>query len=93
MRLLFVLVLAVFTLAYVMPTESLDTFYWAQPGAVSVVGLDGKTLWSQNAMYPLIATDRAGEVSGGCQQALRLRYADLEAEHRDDGACRHHACA
>gem|GEM_PF-928225 len=60
MRLLFVLVLAAFALAYVLPTESLDTFYWAQPGAVSVVGLDGRTLWSQDAKYPLIATDRAG---------------------------------
>jgi len=58
--LVFVLVLAAFALAYVLPTESLDTFYWAQPGAVSVVGLDGRTLWSQTAMYPLIATDRSG---------------------------------
>ena len=60
MRMVFVLVLVAFALAYVLPTESLDTFYWAQPVAVNVVGLDGRTLWSQQAVYPLIATDRAG---------------------------------
>jgi len=47
MRLLFAaLVLAAVGLAYVLPTEALDIFYWASPGAVSVVGVDGATLFS-----------------------------------------------
>lgn len=54
------LLLAGVVLAYILPTESLSTFYWATSDAVKVVGLDGREVWAQPAMYPLIATDRAG---------------------------------
>ncbi|MEM0464421.1 hypothetical protein [Pyrobaculum sp.] len=57
---LVILSASVLALAYVLPTESLDTFYWAKPDAVSIMGLDGRELWGRGAMYPLIATDRAG---------------------------------
>ena len=57
---LVILSASVLVLAYVLPTESLDTFYWAKPDAVSIMGLDGRELWGRGAMYPLIATDRAG---------------------------------
>ena len=61
MRLWLVAVLvAASALAYVLPTESLDVFYWATPSAVKIVGLDGRELWAQQAVYPLIATDRTG---------------------------------
>ncbi|AAL63120.1 hypothetical protein PAE0915 [Pyrobaculum aerophilum str. IM2] len=61
MRLWLVAVLvAASALAYVLPTESLDVFYWATPSAVKIVGLDGRVLWTQQAVYPLIATDRTG---------------------------------
>lgn len=54
------LVLALFVFAYVLPTESLDKIYWAKPDMVGGVGLDGRVLWSQPAVFPLIATDAAG---------------------------------
>jgi len=61
MRLLLAaLVLAAVGLAYVLPTEAMDTFYWASPDAVRVVGADGATLFSLDAVFPLVATDAAG---------------------------------
>ncbi|AFA40393.1 hypothetical protein Pogu_2366 [Pyrobaculum oguniense TE7] len=60
MRLWVILLVSALAFAYVLPTESLDAFYWARPDSTGAVGLDGRTIWSQSAMYPLIATDRAG---------------------------------
>jgi hypothetical protein len=60
MRLALVLLLAWVVFAYVVPTESLDVFFWATPGAVVVKGLDGVEFWRGDAVYPLVATDLAG---------------------------------
>jgi hypothetical protein len=60
MRLVLVLVLAGLVFAYVVPTESLDVYFWATPGAVVVRGFDGAELWRGDAVYPLVATDAAG---------------------------------
>ncbi|AET33751.1 hypothetical protein [Pyrobaculum ferrireducens] len=57
---LLVSLLVVLAFAYVVPTESLDVYYWAKPDGVYVVGLDGATLWSANAVFPLVASDSAG---------------------------------
>jgi hypothetical protein len=46
--------------ARLIPAESGDVFYRAAPGSVGAVGADGRELWSQGAVYPLIAADRAG---------------------------------
>ncbi|MEM1616167.1 MAG: hypothetical protein QXP31_10630 [Pyrobaculum sp.] len=54
------LVLSFLAVAYVLPTEVLDTYYWASPSSVQVVGIDGSVLYSLDASYPLIATDAAG---------------------------------
>ncbi|MEZ0319189.1 MAG: hypothetical protein ABWK05_04240, partial [Pyrobaculum sp.] len=54
------LALGLFVFAYVLPTESLDKIYWARPDMVAGVGLDGRVLWSQSVVFPLIATDAAG---------------------------------
>ncbi|MGC9130406.1 MAG: hypothetical protein ACP5H5_02345 [Pyrobaculum sp.] len=84
------LALAVVALANILPTESLDTFYWARPDSVKIVGLDGRELWSQSAIYPLIATDRAGrclavanrlyiyEVTVSRGSVTRSFYVDIE---------------
>ncbi|MCY0890832.1 MAG: hypothetical protein OWQ51_07625 [Pyrobaculum arsenaticum] len=60
MRLWVILLVSALAFAYVLPTESLDSFYWARPGSAGAVGLDGRAIWSQQAVSPLIATDRAG---------------------------------
>lgn len=60
MRLVLVLVFVAFALAYVVPTESLDVYFWASPGAVEVRGVDGAVLWRVEAVYPLVASDGAG---------------------------------
>ena len=60
MRLVLILVLAGLVFAYVVPTESLDVYFWATPGAVVVRGFDGAELWRGDAVYPLVATDAAG---------------------------------
>ena len=57
MRLVLVLVLAGLVLGYVVPTESLDVYYWASPGAVVVRGIDGAELWRVEAVYPLVSSD------------------------------------
>jgi len=60
MRLVLVLVFAGLVLGYVVPTESLDVYYWASPGSVVVRGIDGAELWRGDAVYPLVASDSAG---------------------------------
>ena len=55
-----VLLLAWVVFAYVVPTESLDVYFWATPGAVVVKGFDGVEFWRGNAVYPLVATDAVG---------------------------------
>jgi len=44
-------------LAYVVPTESLDVYFWASPGAAVVRGIDGAELWRGEAVYPLVSSD------------------------------------
>ena len=60
MRLVLALLFAWIVLAYVVPTESLDVYFWASPGAVVVRGIDGAELWRGEAVYPLVASDAAG---------------------------------
>ena len=59
-RWLVAMLVAALAMAYVLPTESLDSFYWARLDSVGAAGLDGRIIWSQSAVSPLIATDRAG---------------------------------
>ncbi|RFA97152.1 WD40 repeat domain-containing protein [Pyrobaculum aerophilum] len=79
MRLWLVAVLlAALALAYVLPTESLDVFYWAKRDGVSIMGLDGRALWSASAVYPLIATDSAGR----CLAVVNRPYVYETQENR-----------